>query len=105
MERTQNSRVNPLTLTCDAGSWFTCSAHRVTERNILVKFNENRSKGSGDMERTRKCYGRNDRLMDRRDGHTDEGHSYNPLPLRGGGLIMDIHCLLNSTLELSGFKS
>ena len=36
-----------------------------------MKFNENRSKGSGDLEWTQKCYGRNDRL-------TDEGHSYNP---------------------------
>ena len=30
-----------------------CSAHRLTERNIWVKFNENQSKGSGDMEITR----------------------------------------------------
>ena len=29
------------------------SAHRHTERNIWVKFNENRPKGSRDMERTR----------------------------------------------------
>ena len=36
-----------------------------------MKFNENRSKGSGDMELTRKCYGWT-------DGLTDEGHSYNP---------------------------
>ena len=36
-----------------------CSAHRLTERNIGMKFNQNRSKGSGDMEWTRKCYGRN----------------------------------------------
>ena len=28
------------------------SAHRLTERNIWVKFDENRSKGSGDIERT-----------------------------------------------------
>ena len=46
-----------------------------------MKFHENRSKGSGDMEHTRKCYGRT-------DGMTDAGHSYNPLPLRGGGLIL-----------------
>ena len=41
--------------------------------------NENLSKGSGDMEQTRKCYrrtdGRTDGQMDRR---TDEGHFYNP---------------------------
>ena len=30
-----------------------CSAHRLTERNIWVKINENRPKGSGDMKRTR----------------------------------------------------
>ena len=36
-----------------------------------MKFNENRSKGSGDKEWTQKCYGWN-------DGLTDEGHSYNP---------------------------
>ena len=56
-----------------------CFAHRLTQRNISVKFHENRSKGSGDIERTGKCYGWTDRL-------TDEGHFYNPLPLRGGGL-------------------
>ena len=28
-----------------------CSAHRLIERNIWVKFNENCSKGSGDLER------------------------------------------------------
>ena len=41
-----------------------------------MMFNENHSKGSGDMERTQKCYGQIDEL-------TDKGHSYNPLPLRG----------------------
>ena len=64
-----------------------CSAHRLTERSIWVKFNENRPKGSRGMRRTRKCYGRKDRLTDwLTDGLTDEGHSYNPLPLGGGGL-------------------
>ena len=29
-----------------------CSAHRLTERNIWVKFNENRPEGSGDMKQT-----------------------------------------------------
>ena len=43
-----------------------------------MKFNENRSKGSGDMERTQKCYIWN-------EGRTD---TINPLPLRSGGLIM-----------------
>ena len=57
------------------------SPHFLTERNTWVKFNVNRSKGSGDMVRTQKWYGRNDRLA-------DEGHSYNPIPLRGGGLII-----------------
>ena len=28
-----------------------CSAHGLTERNIWVKFDKNRPKGSGDMER------------------------------------------------------
>ena len=51
LERTQNSKVNPLTLSL--GSLVMCSAHRLTERNFWVKFNENRLKGSGDMERTR----------------------------------------------------
>ena len=31
-----------------------------------MKFNENRSKGSGDVERTRKCYGRNGGLSHKR---------------------------------------
>ena len=30
-----------------------CSAHRLTKRNSWVTFNENQSKGSGDMEITR----------------------------------------------------
>ena len=51
MERTRKSRVNPLTLTCDLvfslGSWVICSAHRLTKRNIQVKYQTNRSKGSG----------------------------------------------------------
>ena len=28
-------------------------AHRLSERNVCVKFNENRPKGSGDIEQTR----------------------------------------------------
>ena len=30
-----------------------CSAHRLKERNIWVQFDENQSKGSGDIEMTR----------------------------------------------------
>ena len=30
-----------------------CSAHRLTKRNIRLKYHENQPKGSGDMERTR----------------------------------------------------
>ena len=30
-----------------------CDAHRLTEWKIWVKFNENRPKGSGDIERKR----------------------------------------------------
>ena len=58
-------------MTLSLGSWVMCYAHCLTERNIRVKFIENQTKGSGDMERTRKCYGWTDRL-------TDKGHSYNP---------------------------
>ena len=29
-----------------------CSVHRLTNRNICVKLNENRFKGLGDMEQT-----------------------------------------------------
>ena len=50
MEWTRNSRVNPFLLSL--GRWVMCSAHRFTERNISVKFNENRSKDLGDIERT-----------------------------------------------------
>ena len=39
-------------------------AHHLTEMNISPKFIENLSKGSGDMERTQKCYGRTDRQTD-----------------------------------------
>ena len=35
-----------MTLTLSLGSWVTCSAHRLTERNTCVKFNENHSKDS-----------------------------------------------------------
>ena len=42
-----------MTLTLSLGSLVMfCSAHRLIERNIWVKFNENCPKGSGDMERT-----------------------------------------------------
>ena len=39
-------------LTLSLRSWVICSAHRLTEKNIRVKFNENRSKGSGDIQWT-----------------------------------------------------
>ena len=49
-----------MTLTCDLdlvsrflGHVAMCSAHCFTMRNIWVKFNENRPKGSEDMEWTR----------------------------------------------------
>ena len=50
-----------------------------------MKFNKIRSKGSGDTERIRKCYGGKEL--------TDEGHSYDPLPLRGGG-FKDKHIVI-----------
>ena len=34
MERTQNSRVNPVTLPLSLGSWVMCPVHRLTKRNI-----------------------------------------------------------------------
>ena len=41
-------------VTLSLGSWVMCnSAHRLIERNIWVTFNENRQKGSGDIEMTR----------------------------------------------------
>ena len=44
-----------------------------------MKLSENHPKGSGDMVRTRKCFGRNDGQTDGLiDGLTDKGHSYNP---------------------------
>ena len=42
-----------MTLTLSLCSRVIGSAHRLAERNIWVKFNENRLKGSGDMEWTR----------------------------------------------------
>ena len=45
--------------------------------NILLKFNENLSKGSGDIEGTRKCYRQMDGQTDEQTGRkTDEEHSY-----------------------------
>ena len=55
-----------------------------------MKFNENRSKGSGDTEQTQKCYGRNGRGTDR----LTKGTPKTPLPLRwGGGLKYHIICI------------
>ena len=46
-----------MTLKCDLDlglcSQVKGSAHRLTESNIWVKINENRSKNSGNMEQTR----------------------------------------------------
>ena len=42
-----------MTLTLSLYTRVICSAHYLTQRNILMKFHENRLKGSGDMERTR----------------------------------------------------
>ena len=50
MERTRNSRVNPLTLSL--GSWVICFAHRLTKSKIWAKFHENLSMALGDVERT-----------------------------------------------------
>ena len=43
-----------------------------------MKFNENRSKGSGDMERARKYYGRNDGRTDRLTDRQTEGIPITP---------------------------
>ena len=43
-----------VTLTLSRHAWVMGSAHRLTKANIWPKFHENLSKGSGDMERTRK---------------------------------------------------
>ena len=44
-----------MTLNCDlglkSGQLAISPAHCLPERNICVRFNENRSKGSGDIER------------------------------------------------------
>ena len=42
----------PWPVTLHLCSGVNSSSHRLTERNIWVKFNENRSKGSADMEQT-----------------------------------------------------
>ena len=52
------------------------SAHCLIEVNILPKFNENLSRGSGDKELTRKCFGQM------------KGIPIIPLPLRSRGLTM-----------------
>ena len=41
-----------MTLTLSLGSWVMYSTHRLTKSNIWIEFNENRQKGSGDMEQT-----------------------------------------------------
>ena len=51
MELVRSSMVNLMTL--NLRSRIMGSAQRLTERSIYVKFNENRSKGSGDIEQTR----------------------------------------------------
>ena len=49
-----------------------------------MKFSENHPKGSGDTERTQKCYGQNDRQR--------KGIPIAPLPLCGGGLKSGEQC-------------
>ena len=49
-----NSWPVTVTLTLSRHAWIMGSAHRLTKANIWPKFHENLSKGSGDMERTRK---------------------------------------------------
>ena len=52
----QGSNSWPFTVTLNLSrhAWVMGSAHRLTKANIWPKFHENLSKGSGDMERTRK---------------------------------------------------
>ena len=47
-----------MTFDCDLNLELACVsyAHRLTEMNNILKYNANLSKGSGDMEWTRKCY-------------------------------------------------
>ena len=55
-ERTQNSRLKPLTLNCGLVTlhgWAMGSAHYFTEANIWPKWKENPSRGKGDIEWTR----------------------------------------------------
>ena len=55
-ERSQNSRLKPVTLNCDLVSlhgWAMGSAHHFTEANIWPKLKENPSRGKGDIEWTR----------------------------------------------------
>ena len=59
------------------------SAYPLTEVNIFPKFNENFSKGSGDMERTQKCH----RQMDRRTDRLTKGIPIISLLLGVWGLI------------------
>ena len=49
-----NSWPLTMTLTLSRHAWVMGSAHHLTKANIWPKFHENLSKGSGDMERTRK---------------------------------------------------
>ena len=55
-ERTQNSRLKPVTLNCDLVSlhgWAIGSVHHFTEANIWSKLKETPSRGKGDIEWTR----------------------------------------------------
>ena len=101
----------PVTLTLSWHGWLMGSAHWLTEANIWPKFNENLSKGSGDMERTRKCYGRTDGWTDgQTNGQTDrqtdgqaKAISIIPNLLRWGGLIISSQRVkLDWTLLRSG---
>ena len=70
MEWTQNSRLKPMTFTCDLdlkSAWLSYGFCTSDWGEHLTKVYENLSKGSGDMEQTRKCYGRTD---GRTDGQT-----------------------------------
>ena len=86
MERTRNSKLKPMTLTCDLDlelAWLAWVLHIDSLRRI---FDQSLMKI---IQRVQEILSGQESVMERQtDRWTDEGHFYNPHPLRGGGLRM-----------------
>ena len=85
IERTRNTVIQYLILNCELDLDPTLTnidtAHRLIILNIFAKLFVNPTRGSTDIERTRKCDGQTDGRTDgQTDGQTDNGAKNNMSP-------------------------